>query len=167
MSSILKIFKQHLLRPSWKSSVVICYLLPNSKSDWVEMVEGIGASWRFRIAKMVPFWYSRWPPWQPSWKSSNHICYRTVSLIELQHDGRHWGVMEFRIAKVHLFQCPRWLPSWNSSNQTVSQVEAKLDGRHQGDMEIQNCCIVQFQYPRWQPWWQSWNSSKAKGNRIW
>ena len=30
------------------------------------LVEGIGAAWRFRIAKMVPFWYPRWPSWQPS-----------------------------------------------------------------------------------------------------
>ena len=69
VSAILKIFKQYLTAIL---KVFSCYLLPNSKSDWVEMVEGIGASWRFRIAKMVPFWYPRWSPWQPSWKSSNH-----------------------------------------------------------------------------------------------
>ena len=53
------------------------------------LVEGIRAAWRYRIAKMVLFWYPRWPPWQSSWKYSNHVCSGMVGLIELKHDGRH------------------------------------------------------------------------------
>ena len=70
---------------------------PEQQVRWSRnLMEGIRAAWRFRITKMVPFWYPWWPPWQPSWKSSNHICYWTVSLIELKHNGRHWGVMEIQ-----------------------------------------------------------------------
>ena len=107
------------------------------------LVEGIRAAWRFRNAKMVPFWYPRWPPWHPSWKSSNYICSKMkvwLSLNMMVGIGMLW---KFRIAKMVLFQCPSWPPSWNSSNhissQTVSQIEPKFDGRHWGDMEIQNC----------------------------
>ena len=149
MSAILKIFKQHLFRPSWKSSIVIC-------SRTVSRIE-----WKW-------------------WKASGHhgdleLLKWFCSAIQGGHHGSHlenlqitsatkWWVWlslnmmggievlwKFRIADVHLFQCPRWLPAWNSSNhifsQTLSQVEAKLDVRHPGDMEIQNCCIIQFQYP--------------------
>ena len=38
----------------------------------------IGATLRFRIAKMMPFRYPRWP----SWKSSNHVFSWTVSRID-------------------------------------------------------------------------------------
>ena len=34
-----------------------CYLLPNSVRWSGNLVEGIGAAWRFRIAKMVPVWF--------------------------------------------------------------------------------------------------------------
>ena len=60
MAAILKVFN--------------CYLLPNPVGWRGNLVEGIGAAWRFSIVRMVPFWYQRWPPWQLSWKSSNHIC---------------------------------------------------------------------------------------------
>ena len=40
------------------------------------------ATWRFRIAKIVPIRYPRWPP-------SNDISSQTLSLIELKLDGRH------------------------------------------------------------------------------
>ena len=80
MAAILKVFK---------------LLSAPEQVGWsVKLVEGIGATLRFRIAKMVLFWYPRWPPWQPSWIPSKHISYQMVSLIELKHDGRHWGVME-------------------------------------------------------------------------
>ena len=44
MVAMLKIFKPHLLL--------------NAKSDW-ELVGGIGVTWRFRFAKIVPFQYPR------------------------------------------------------------------------------------------------------------
>ena len=172
LSAFLKIFKQ-LLRLSCKSSIIICSRTVGLRGN---LMEGIGAAWRFRIAKMILFWNPRWPPWQPSWKSWNHICYRRISL-SLNMMGGIEVIWKFRIAKILLFQCSRWPPSWNSSNhissQTVSQVEPKLDGRLRGEMEIKNCWIIQFQYPRWRPWWQSWNCSNnirfwiAKGNLIW
>ena len=97
-------------------------------------MEGIGAAWRFRIAKMVPFRYPRWPPWQPSWKSSNHICYRIISL-SLNMMGGIWVLWKFRIAKILLFQCPRWPPSWNSSNQISSQT-ARLSQNLMGGIGV-------------------------------
>ena len=100
------------------------------------LMEDIGAAWRFRIAKMVPFWYSRWPPWQPSRKFSNHICSRTEVWLSFNKMGGIKVLWKFRIAKIVLFQYPRWPSSWNSSNhisfQTVCQIESKFDGRHQG-----------------------------------
>ena len=42
MAAVLKVFS--------------CYLLPEPKVGWSgNLVEGIGAAWRFRIAKMVSF----------------------------------------------------------------------------------------------------------------
>ena len=81
-------------------------------------MEGTRPAWRFRIAKMVPFWNRNWPPWQPSWKSLNHICSKTEVWISLNMIAVLW---KFRIAKIVLFQCPRWPPSWKSSNYTSYQ----------------------------------------------
>ena len=80
-------------RPSWKSLIVICSWTVSRSGT---LVEDIGAAWRFRTARMFPFWCPRWLPWQPSWKSSNHICSQTASLIELKFDGRLWGIMEIQ-----------------------------------------------------------------------
>ena len=54
MAAILKFFKLHLL--------------PNRKSDCQSrnLMVGIGATQRFRIAKIVLFQYPRWSPWRPS-----------------------------------------------------------------------------------------------------
>ena len=46
----------------------------------LNLMGGIGATWRFRIAKIVPLWYPRWPPWRSVWNSSNHISFHTASL---------------------------------------------------------------------------------------
>ena len=93
-------------QPSWKSSnnissgYLVSFQLLSAPEQYIgwrgNLMEGIGAAWRFRIVKMIPFWYPRWPPWQLSWKSWNHICYRRLSLIELKHDGRYWGDMEIQ-----------------------------------------------------------------------
>ena len=99
-------------------------------------VEGIGAALRFRIDKMVPFWYPRWPPWQPSWKSSNHICSWTISLTELKLEGDigHWGNSEL----LKSFCCNIQDGGHGGHLQTVSQIEPKFDGRHRGDSELLN-----------------------------
>ena len=114
-----------------------CYLLPNHTFGWSgNVVEGIGAAWRFRIDKMVPFWYPRWPPWQPSWKSSNHICSWTISLTELKLEGDigHWGNSEL----LKSFCCNIQNGGHGGHLQTVSQIEPKFDGRHRGDSELLN-----------------------------
>ena len=67
-----------------------CYLLSNRVRWSGNSVEGIGAAWRFRTARRVRVWYQRWPPLQPSWKSSNHNYSRIEGLTELKLDGRHW-----------------------------------------------------------------------------
>ena len=100
---------------------------------------GIVASWRFRIVKIVPFQYPRWPP---SW---NNI-YQTISWIESKLDGRHQSDIQFQNCKNLWFQYPRWPPLGTSKNslnldisfQTVSKIELKLDGRHWSNTEIQN-----------------------------
>ena len=50
----------------------------------------------FRITKIVPFWYPRWPPWQPYWNSSNDISSQTVSWIEQKLDGKHWSDIQIQ-----------------------------------------------------------------------
>ena len=52
-----------------KSSMYIRGLIPWNFAEWAEAVPiGIRATWRFRIAKIFPFQYPRWPPWQHFWK---------------------------------------------------------------------------------------------------
>ena len=94
--------------PSAFLKVFNCYLLPNSVGWNGNLVEGIGSAWSFRIAKMVLFWYPRWPLWQPSWKSSDHICYRTVIWLSLNMMGGTEVLWKFRIAIILLFQCSTW-----------------------------------------------------------
>ena len=48
---------------------------------WVKLsrnLVGIGAAWRFRNAKSIPFRYPQWPPWWPSWNLSNNLRFRTA-----------------------------------------------------------------------------------------
>ena len=123
--------------PSWNYS----YSTPPEPYvglSW-NLMGGIKGTLRFRIAKIVPFVCPRW--W-PSWKSPNHICSRTLSLIEPKLCGRHLGNMEIQNC-LNRSILPRWQPSWNSSNhissQTISWIEPKLDGRYWGDLENQNC----------------------------
>ena len=52
------------------------------------VVGSIGKTWRFRIAKIVPFRYPNWPPRRPSWNSSNDIFSQTVCWIEPKLNGR-------------------------------------------------------------------------------
>ena len=61
-------------------------ILPNHKSDRAK-TWGIAMTQRFRIAKIVPFWYPSWPPWQPSWNSSKGISH-TIGSIEPKLDGK-------------------------------------------------------------------------------
>ena len=82
MATILKFFKRRLL--------------PNRRSDWAETMESIEATQRFRIAKIVPFWYPRWPPWQPYWNSLNDISSQTISWIERELDGKNWSDIEIQ-----------------------------------------------------------------------
>ena len=60
-----------------------CYLLPNRKSDRLKAwLKALGQHGDLELK-----WFCsdiKWPPWQPSSKSSNHICSRTVCLIELK-----------------------------------------------------------------------------------
>ena len=63
---------------------------------------GITVTQRFRIAKIIPFWYQRWPPWRPSWNSSNNIFFQIVSPIELKLDGRHHSDKDSKLLKSFL-----------------------------------------------------------------
>ena len=115
---------------------------------------GIVATWRFRIAKMVPF------PCPKFFK--RHFLQNPM----LDWAKTWWGIIvtqKFRIVKVILFRYPRWpprWPSWNSSNdissQNLSQIEPKLDGRHQNDIKSFWSDIIWDGPPRW-PFWKSSN----------
>ena len=71
---ILKIFNRLLTWSCWPCFVPHPYVghleglqLLSAPKPWIgwsgNLVEGIGAAWIFRIAKMVLFCYPRWPPW--------------------------------------------------------------------------------------------------------
>ena len=155
MAAILKFFKR--------------YLLPNHiRLSW-NLMRSIGATQRFRIAKIVPFRYPRWLPWHPSWNSSNDISSQTVSRIEPKLDGRHHSDTDSELLKSfcssiqdgrHLLPNHRsdWAETWweasvkwfcsniqdgrhdvGALRQVVSWIEPKLDGRHHCDTDIQNC----------------------------
>ena len=137
MSTILKIFKQHLLRPSWKSSIFICPWTV-SRIEW-KWWKASGHHGGLELLKWFRS-YPRWPPWQPS---SNHICYWTVSLIELKHDGRHWGVMLKSICSNvqdghHLEILQTTSPSKSKSGWGVTWWEAS--GWH-ADSELLHCSV--------------------------
>ena len=68
---------------------------PKVQLGW-NLVRGIVATWRFRIAKIVPFRCPRWPQWRPSWNSSNDIFSQTRSPIELKLDGWHHSDTEIQ-----------------------------------------------------------------------
>ena len=91
--AILKFFKAYFLpnhKSDWAESSELLKLLSSNKQDcghlksilnyicyWTvsriepKLVGRHGATWRFRIAKMVMFRYQWWPPWRPSWNSSS------------------------------------------------------------------------------------------------
>ena len=75
-----------------------CYLLPNRKSDGVET--WWKTSGQHGDLELLKWFHSDIQDGMATitaiLKSSNHICYRTVSPIELKHDGSHWGVMEIQ-----------------------------------------------------------------------
>ena len=56
-----------------------CYLSDGAETCW----KGIGAAWRFRIAKMVLFCYPRWNLFHSDIQDGGH-------------SGRHWGNMEIQ-----------------------------------------------------------------------
>ena len=115
--AILKFFKWHL---------------PNYKSDWTKTWWEASKQHRFTVAKIIPCPYPRWPPWQPSWNSSNDIS-QTISQIEPKLDWRHQSDIE-----IH-----------NCYNRAV-QISKKA--KHCGYLENPR-------YPRWLPWRKSWKSS--------
>ena len=94
-----------------------CYWLLNSVGWSRNFMESIRVAWRFRIATIVRFWYPRWPPWQPFWKSSNCICSRTLSLSLNLMGGI--GVLS---------QTADLLNSSNHISQTVVRLSRKLVG---------------------------------------
>ena len=127
------------------------------------LMGGIGATQRFRMAKVIPFRYLRWPPLLKIFKPRLLPNGVRLSLNLVGGIGVTW---RFRIAKFFPFQYPRWppwWPSWKSWNdicfQTVSRIELKLCGRHFWDMEIQNFQTILLRYPRWPPQQPSWSSS--------
>ena len=91
MAAIYKFFRQHLL--------------PNHKSDWAKTWWEASERQRFRIAKIVSYWYPRWPPWRPSWNSLNDISSQTIGRIELKqwetselhrNSELHWSDIEIQ-----------------------------------------------------------------------
>ena len=121
---ILKIFEQHLLpnryldrgetwleaseqhRDSELLKLFCSWKFLNHVCPWLlsqiepEHVGGIGVTWRFRIAKFIPFQYLRWLPWWLAWKSWNDICSPRVVRIKLKLGWRHWGDMEIPNCKI-------------------------------------------------------------------
>ena len=85
-----------VVRPSVVSFSLFRHLLQRHVGLSWNLVGGIVATWRFRIAKIVPFRCPRWPPWRPSWNSSNDISSQTVSPIELKLDRRHHSDTEIQ-----------------------------------------------------------------------
>ena len=80
----------------------------------------VGWHWshmRFRIAKIIPFWYTTWLPCWPSWKSSNDISSQTVSRFELKLDGS---------LALEQHRDSEWLKSFRSDIQ---------DGHHDSHLE--------------------------------
>ena len=94
MSAILKIFKQYLLWPSWKSSIVFCSWTV-SQIEW-KWWKASGHHGDLELLKWFRSDIQDGHHGSHLEKSSNHICNWTVSLIELKHDGSHWGVMEIQ-----------------------------------------------------------------------
>ena len=125
---------------------------------------GITVTQRFRIAKIVPFRYPRWPPWGPSWNSSNDIS-QTMSPIELKLDGRHHSVTKIqncwnyslpiskmaataatlKFFKWHLLPnrksdwAKTWCEAlqWHKNSELLKSFRSDIqDGRHGGYLEI-------------------------------
>ena len=61
---------------------LIFHILTSPQESYVglswNLVGGIVATWKFRIAEIVLFWYPRWPPWWPFWNSSKDISSQTL-----------------------------------------------------------------------------------------
>ena len=92
------------------------------------LVGGIGATWRIRIAKIVAFWY-------PS-RGGHLENFQRTSAPETW--WRHWRPEDSELPKFSFLR-----PSWNFSSkipsQSASLSELKLDGRHRSNIDIQNC----------------------------
>ena len=79
-------------------------------------MRSITVTHRFRIAKVVPFQYPRWPPRQPSWNFSNDISSKSIS---------HWAETLWEALERH--RDSELLRLFCSDIQ---------DGRHGGHLEI-------------------------------
>ena len=66
-------------------------------------MEGIWAAWRFKLLEWFHSDIQGGHHGSHLENFSNHICSRTVCLIELKLDGRHWGVMEIFSELLKLF----------------------------------------------------------------
>ena len=121
-------------------------LQTTSPKPWVglsrNLIGGVGAIQRFRIAKIFPFRYPRWSPGRPSWNSSNEIFSQIKSRIEPKLDGRHRRHKDSELL-IRSVPISKMAASWNSSkdisSQTVSRIKPILDGKHRSDIAIQHC----------------------------
>ena len=150
-----------VVRPSVVSFSHFRHLLQNHKLDWV--VGDIVATWRFRIAKIVPFHYPRWPPWWPSkffrwhlllnpksdwaktwWEASQ--SHRDSKLLKsfrsFIQDGHLEAILKF--FKRHLLnpksdRAETWWEAsqWHRDSKSLKSFHSDIqDGCHAGHLEI-------------------------------
>ena len=90
--AILISFKDHLSHPNVRLNL--------------NLVWGIGATWTFRIAWIIRFWYPIWLPWQLFWFFSKGIALQTIHVFQviLKHVGRHGANMGIETFWTRLIQ---------------------------------------------------------------
>ena len=135
---------------------------------------GIGATWRFRIAKFVPFRYPwklrtakfvlfRYPRWRPSWNSLNNIS-RTASRIELIYYWRYRGDMEIQNCQICTVLTSKMAAILKSYRQHLTQDRKsdwnetwwEVSGRH-GDSELLKSFRSDIEDGPWRPSWNYLN----------
>ena len=111
------------------------------------------ATWRLRIAKIIPFTYQKWPcTKQPSWSSSNSI-FQTICPLGQSLDGRHQPIKP-KLNSLH--SDTNVCHALNSLDGILQTTSSKLNAL----LILRKAKIFPFRYQRW-PWTKqpSWNSS--------
>ena len=109
-------------------------------SDWTKLCGRHWETQRFTTAKIVPFCYPRWLPWQQSGNFKNDSA-TTVRWIEIKPSGRHWAKWKFKTSKISflIFKISSIIIMFKQNPSKHARFNWNLLRGHQKNIDILDC----------------------------